>query len=120
MAKPLKHAEFSTKKYGGKVEDYLEFHTFFDSSKQSYADIRHRALLHSSFGIFLAEKIFGYYLTNSDGRKVSTRDLAEDHVIQDIGFIPTAEDWLKHIEIQPWMFGITRQEPKKITFTKFD
>lgn len=106
MAKPLKHATYSASKYGGTVDDYIEFHTFFDSTKSSLADIRHRAILHSSFGIFLAEKVFGPYLTNSEGKKVSTRDLGEEHVIQDIGFIPTMEKWLRGLPVEDWMFGL--------------
>ncbi len=61
---------------------------FFDSSKASVADVRHRAMLHSAWGIYLASRVFGEYLTNSEGKKVSTRDLGEHHVIQDLGFIP--------------------------------
>ena len=33
--KPFHHAKISVKKYGGRVDDYIEFHTFFDSSKEN-------------------------------------------------------------------------------------
>lgn len=108
--KPFIHAKNSAKKYGGEPEDYLEIHNFLDSSKITLADIRHRALLHNTFGIFMVEKAFGSTITNSKGKKVSTRDLAEDHVIEDLGFIPTVEQWLKEIPLQDWMTGM-----KKIT-----
>jgi hypothetical protein len=113
--KPLIHAKISVKKYGGVVEDYLPIHDFIDSSKISVPDVRHRAMLHSSWGIFLTEKFFGTYITNSENKQVSVRDLAEDHVLQDLGFIPTMEDWLKEMPIQGWMSG-TIKKTKVIDF----
>lgn len=103
--KPLLHAECSARKYGGKFEDYLPIHNFFDSTKSAMIDVRHRAVLHSAFGIFIVEKVFGEYITNSDGKKVSVRDIGEDHVMEDLHFIPSMETWLKAIPIQPWMMG---------------
>lgn len=103
--KPLYHATISAKQYGGKLEDYINVHDFFDSSKQCLPDVRHRALLHSSFGIYMLEKVFGTYITNSDGKNVSVRDLGEDHVMQDMGFIPTVEWWFKNMPIEDRMMG---------------
>ena len=114
--KPLIHAKISVKTYGGKVEDYLPIHEFIDSSKACVPDVRHRAILHSSFGIFIAEKMFGTYITNSDGKDVSVRDLAEEHVIQDLGFIPTVEKWLNTMPIEGWMSG-TMKAKKVFDFT---
>lgn len=111
--KPLIHAKLSVKKYGGSVEDYMDIHEFIDSSKIAVPDIRHRAMLHSSWGIYLVEKLFGSYFVNSDGRDVSTRDIAEEHIQQDLGFIPTMEDWVKEIPLKPWMSS-TRKKPKKV------
>lgn len=119
--KPLVHANLSAKKWGGAPEDYLELHNFFDSSKSSLADIRHRAILHSSFGIFLLEKVFGTYIINSAGRKISVRDIGEDHVIQDLGFIPTVEKWLRNMPIERWMTGSGRgHNDKTIPYEKVD
>jgi len=81
--KPYYHARLSVKKYGGKLEDYLPIHNFIDSSKAALADVRHRAIMHSSFGCFLVEQVFGVTMTNSDGKIVNCRDLAEDHVQED-------------------------------------
>lgn len=66
-------------------------------------DFRHRALRHHSEGIFLCEKIFGVTLTNSEGKQVPVRLLGEQHVREDLGFIPSAEHWLKNITAQRWM-----------------
>ena len=118
--KPLYHANSSVRKHGGKVEDYLPIHNFFDSSKQCLADVRHRAILHSSFGIFLLERVFGEYITNSDGKKVCVRDLGEEHVVEDLGTIPSMEKWLKNLPIEDWMFSATNQKVRRVTHISFD
>jgi hypothetical protein len=107
--KPLLHANLSVKSHGGHVDDYLPIHNFIDSTKSANADIRHRAILHSAFGCFLVERVFGTYITNSVGKRVSTRDIAEEHILQDLGFIPSMEDYLKNMTIQPWMSGTERR-----------
>lgn len=104
MAHSYHHAQSSAKKFGGKVHDYLEIHDFLDSSKQTYADFRHRALLHNTFGIFICEKIFGHTITNSDGKQIPVRVIAEQHVREDHnGKIPTPQEWLQSIQMEPWM-----------------
>lgn len=103
--KPLIHAKLSVKKYGGVVEDYLPIHNFLDSSKAHVPDMRHRALLHNSFGIYIAESLYGVYITNSDGRDVSVRDIGEEHVIQDMGRIPTVQDYLTGMPMYHWLGG---------------
>jgi len=118
--KPYLHAHLSVKKYGGVEEDYQAIHDFIDSSKQTVADVRHRALLHSAFGIFLVEKAFGTFIVNSNGKKVQTRDIAEDHVLEDLGFIPSAEHWLRNMRIEPWMGGDKRANPRLSKKIKID
>lgn len=100
---PYYHSVSSTKKYGGQWEDYIKIHSWFDESKKLFADFRHRGLRHHSFGIFECEKVFGPTITNSDGKVIPTRFIGEQHVIEDCGFIPTVESWLKEIQLQPWM-----------------
>ena len=111
--KPLIHSKSSVRKYGGAIEDYLPIHDFMDSTKAVMADIRHRAILHSAFGIYLVEKVFGTYITNAQGKHVSVRDIAEDHVIEDLGFIPSMENYLQNMQTQPWMSGTQRNRRKK-------
>lgn len=117
--KSLIHAKSSVRKYGGAVEDYLPIHEFIDSTKIAMADVRHRAILHSAFGIFLAEKVFGTYFKNAQGKDVSVRDVAEDHVIEDLGFIPSMENYLKNMTVQPWMSGTMRSR-RKNTYQKLN
>jgi hypothetical protein len=105
MAHPLKHAESSAKKFGGKAEDYLPIHNWFDESKAFFPDFRHRALRHHSEGIFLAEELFGVTIVNSDGQQIPVRYVGEQHVREDLGRIPTAQDWLLQIKPQRWMYG---------------
>src|SRR5438270_726074 len=105
MSKPLIHAVSSAHKHGGEPEEYLAIHDFMDSTKSACADVRHRAVFHSAFGIFVVERVFGTYFTNSAGKKVSVRDIAEQHVQEDLGFIPSLEHWLKNMPIENWMMG---------------
>lgn len=101
---PLYHANANVAKWGGKVEDYLPIHDWMDASKVAIADARHRILRHHSFGIFEAEQVFGQHITNSEGRKVPVRIIAEEHVKQDCGGrIPSLQDWVHNIRLQPWM-----------------
>jgi hypothetical protein len=108
--KPHLHARTSVKKYGGKLEDYMPIHEFIDHSKSSVADVRHRAMLHSAWGIYVVSQVFGDLLTNSDGKVVSVRDIAEEHVLQDLGFIPTMQDWLGKMPIEGWMSGTRKKK----------
>jgi hypothetical protein len=103
--KPYRHARNSVRKWGGAPEDYLPIHDFIDSSKAHLADVRHRALLHSTFGIYLVEKVFGRWIINSADVRVQTRDVAEDHVLEDLGTIPPVADWLREMPIAQWMGG---------------
>jgi hypothetical protein len=104
MAHSYHHAKSSAKRFGGNPEDYLAVHDFLDSSKSAYADFRHRAVLHSTFGIFICEKVFGHTITNSAGKQVPVRVIAEQHVKEDHnGIIPTVEQWLHSIKMEPWM-----------------
>lgn len=111
--KPFIHAKSSARKYGGVYQDYIDIHNFMDSSKSTIADVRHRAILHSSFGCFIVEKVFGEVRTNSDGKQFSTRDVAEDHCIEDLGFIPSVEKWLGNMTIQEWMGGPANKNEKE-------
>ena len=103
--KPYIHAVSSATKFGGKLEDYLKIHDWFDQTKSHLGDNRHRAILHSSFGIFLAEQVFGHNIVNSDCKQVSVRDIGEQHVIEDMGAIPTVADYLSELPYQDWMHG---------------
>jgi len=103
MSHPLQHAISSVKRHGGLPEDYLPIHNWFDASKEFMASFRHRALRHHTQGIFECERIFGISITNSEGKIIPTRFIAEQHVREDCGRIPTVWDWLSKIPGEPWM-----------------
>ena len=94
MANPWHHALSSTKKYGGKPEDYLHLHQWFDESKALIASPHHRMLRHHAAGIHELESRFGATLKNSDGRDIPVRWIGEQHVTEDLGHIPSFQDWV--------------------------
>ena len=67
------------------------------------ADFRHRALRHHAEGIFMAETLFGSTLMLSTGRVIPVRWIGEQHVREDLGYIPSFADWVKAIRPEPWM-----------------
>jgi hypothetical protein len=107
--KPFDHGKVSVRRWGGVPEDYQAIHDFLDESKAHFADMRHRALLHNSFGIYLCERLFGHNITNAAGRLVSVRDVAEQHVIDDMGRIPSVQDYLQGMPFYDWLGGPKRK-----------
>jgi len=103
MAHCYYHALSSVRKWGGTSDDYLALHQWFDESKSIFADPRHRALRHHAEGIFMLETLFGATITNSDGKVVPVRLVGEQHVTEDLGFIPSFADWGRLIQPQTWM-----------------
>jgi len=118
--KPYLHALVSVKKWGGCPEEYLQIHDFIDSSKSTFPDMRHRAILHSSFGCYIVEKVFGHNLMLASGKLVSTRDVAEQHIIEDMGTIPTVEDYLRGMPFYDWLGGPKRSPKREITLPASD
>jgi hypothetical protein len=108
MAHPYHHAVSSSKKWGGDPSEYVHIHSWFDQSKREWADGRHRALRHHSEGIFACEERFGMTFTLSTGKVIPVRWVGEQHVKEDLGWIPTVADWLSHINPEPWMMGGAR------------
>ena len=103
MANCYFHAESSAKRWGGNVEDYQKIHDWMDESKKLTAHFAHRALRHHAEGCFAAEKEFGHTITNSDGKAIPVRLIVEKHIIEDLGWIPSFDDWIKQIKLTPWM-----------------
>lgn len=99
------HARISAKKFGGIAEDYIAIHDFMDCTKMALPDVRHRMMLHNSVGCFIAERVFGHTITNSENKTVHVRDVAEAHIIEDLGFIPTLERCFSGMAIEAWMSG---------------
>jgi hypothetical protein len=105
MSNPLVHAERSAKKWGGSPQDYLAIHQWFDATKAHFPDNRHRMILHNSFGMLLAEQVFGPVVALTESRCVFVRDIALQHVVEDVGFVPTLEQCLAELPLALWMAG---------------
>jgi hypothetical protein len=103
MAHPYHHSLSSAKLWGGAAEEYVHIHDWFDASKQIVADFRHRALRHHAEGVYMAETIFGRTLLLSTGRVIPVRWIGEQHVREDLGYIPSFADWVRAIRPEPWM-----------------
>jgi len=100
------HAKSSVKRWGGSVECYLPIHELLDSPKATMNNNSSRLLTHNTwFAYTIIPKIFGYNIVNSDGKSVDTVDIAMLHIAEDFRFkfVPTPQDYLKHLEVQAWM-----------------
>lgn len=98
------HAKSSAKKFGGKPEQYLYIHNFLDQSKLWLPDKRHRLILHNSFGIHLVESQWRGVQIGPD-RFIPSRLVAEQHIIEDLGCIPTLETCFKDLPFYSWLGG---------------
>jgi hypothetical protein len=108
--KPSIHARNSARKHGGKAEDYIDIHEWFDQTKAHVADMRHRAVLHNSFGIYLCAQVFGRTRVNSDGKTYDVRDIGEDHVLEDLGRIPSLHECLAGMKTIPDVLGARQRK----------
>ena len=108
---PYKHAQSSARKWGGCPADYVALHDWFDETKAFTGDWTHRALRHHSAGIQWAVERFGHAIVNSKGVAVPVKMLAEQHVEEDCGFIPTVADYLKVLgkNPEPWMLKVGKK-----------
>jgi hypothetical protein len=51
----------------------------------------------------MLERFFGATIVLSTGRVVPVRLIGEQHVREDLGFIPSFADWVRCIRPQVWM-----------------
>lgn len=108
---PWKHAESTARKWGGSPSDYVALHDWFDETKAYTGDWTHRALRHHSAGIQWAIEKFGHTIVNSKGQHIPTKMIAEQHVEEDCGWIPTPADYLKLLRNNPddWMLKVGKR-----------
>lgn len=108
MSNSWYHAQSAAKHWGGRAEDYLPIEEFIDGSKESFGDVRHRALYHHTQGVWLCQTVFGTTLEvvrEHAVLHVPVREIAERHIVEDLGYIPSPGDWLNHMNIVGWMGG---------------
>lgn len=117
MAQSYIHAEASARHFGGQPEDYLPIHSWIDQFKSTLGDVRHRAMLHHTKGPWMVQDVFGPYINIHDDegnlimtkqgkpKKVLTREIAENHIVEDMGCLPSPDDWLSCMSCVTWMGG---------------
>lgn len=98
------HAQSAARKWGGTPEDYIDIHEFIDSSKKIIGDVRHRAVYHHTEGSWLCQRIFGRTLEIGH-KHIPVRLIAEQHVIEDPGWLPGPGDYIRDMKLAPWMGG---------------
>jgi hypothetical protein len=116
MGNPLHHSKSSVKRWGGSVNDYIAIHELLDSPKSTMNNNTGRMMTHNTwFAYTIIPKIFGYNIINSDGKSVDTVDIAMLHIAEDYRMtgIPTPQDFLKHMEVQPWMNNGVKPVPSQ-------
>jgi hypothetical protein len=107
------HAVSAARKWGGDADQYLAIEEFIDSSKQVIGDVRHRSLYHHTMGVYLCQKVFGDTLTVVRSKttvQVPVRMIAERHIIEDLGWLPSPADYIDGMPIKAWMSGAQRKE----------
>lgn len=98
------HAKSSTNKWGGSPEDYLPIHEFIDSSKRFIGDARHRMFYHHTEGCWMAQDKFGVTI-KVGSRDVPVREIAQQHIEEDLGWLPSVTDYVEGVPLRPWMTG---------------
>jgi hypothetical protein len=94
MGHSYHHALSSVRRFGGQVEDYLELHSWFDRSKATSVSPLHRMVLHHTEGVRLAVRHFGVAPPRaSDGVIMPIEALGNQHVEEDLGWVPSLADW---------------------------
>ena len=74
------------------------------NSLKSIADESYITLMKSAFSTNIKERHdHSTAITNSDGKKVPVKLIAERHIREDLGFIPSMIDWFKWIQPQKFM-----------------
>ena len=102
MSHAAYHAQSSANAFGGVMEDYLAIHEWFDRSRGGTSSILHRMLAHHTAGIQDAVAHFGSTITISTGRKVPVSLIGEQHITEDLGFVPTLDDYIGMMTCPRW------------------
>ncbi len=102
MSHAFYHATSSVNAFGGVPEDYLEIHAWFDRGRAGTSSILHRFLSHHTQGIADAVEHFGKTITISTGRQVPTSLIGEQHIQEDLGFVPTMDDFIQMMVAPRW------------------
>ena len=105
-------AEASVMRFGGNPSVFLPLHRWFLATANWTEGNEHLAFRHHAFGIFEAEGRFGPIIHQTDGRMIPTRVVAERHVQEVLGRVPSATEFLRRIKGERWMLQAT--SPRKL------
>jgi hypothetical protein len=59
----------------------------------------------NAWGIHLAVDVFGDFITNSADRRVFVKEIGKQHVVDDLGFIPSLNECLAGLKLEAWIGG---------------
>ncbi len=109
------HAQSAARQWGGTPEHYIAIEEFIDSSKKIIGDVRHRSLYHHTAGVWLCQEVFGRVLeiprqTGQGVIQVPVRLVAERHILEDLGWLPSPADYIAGMPIAAWMSGAKRKD----------
>lgn len=107
------HAKSAARKWGGTPEDFIDVEEFIDSSKKIIGDSRHRSIYHHTEGVWLCQRIFGRVLRIEGEHRdieVPVRLVAERHILEDLGWLPSPKDYIDGMILTSWMSGASRRE----------
>jgi hypothetical protein len=92
-------AKYNVAIWGGEIADYLPLHQFLDWPMEYLPDSRSVRVLHNTWGVILAERVFGPEFCG-----IETKFLAETHILYELGELPTLETMLHGIKLEKkWM-----------------
>ena len=103
MAHPYHHSLSSVKKWGGDVADYQPIQTGSTSRRKSSPTSGTARCGITPRASSWPRPFSATTMTLSTGRVIPTRWIGEQHVREDLGFIPSFADWVKAIRPEPWM-----------------
>lgn len=107
------HAKSAARKWGGVPDDFIDVEEFIDSSKRIIGDARHRSLYHHTEGVWLCQRLFGRVIQVEKEHglvDVPVRLVAERHILEDLGRLPSPKDYIDGMLLEPWMSGSVRKE----------
>lgn len=114
---PAEMAALSARRHGGDASSYLPLHRWFLETSEWVEGPGHLLFRHHAFGIFEAESRFGPVL-GPDRGTIPTRVVAERHVQDVVGRIPTAADWLRRIKGDRWMVRPVPSDVRREAFER--
>ena len=63
-------------------------------------------------------KVFGEIITNAEGKQISIYDIGIQHVTEDVGFVPTVDDWFEHFNEEEWQNFRKKRVEERFTKNK--